>query len=289
MNIDDDAASNPEQAANPRAGKPGTGEVYSIFLNKQRVKDYVSDAAVEAVRKIDRDLPEARDIVQAIRIFVRRGTRWMVNNGIGQIIDLGSGLPTDSNTHEVAHDIDPAVRVVYVDNDPTTARQASKLAEGVPNVAFIDQDVCDREALWSKLADTGLIDFDKPIGIMASSVFHLISEVECQQVAGIGTHELVRSYVDALPSGSYLALAHLTSDVDHIDKLRHVLTYVHAVPRSDDEIRQYFDGTTLVSPHRYEQADPPYDLAWSSVWQAPQPEQSSRGGRWIKVGIGGKP
>lgn len=282
MNVDDDAA------RNPREGKPGTGEVYSLFLNKERVKDYVSPAALDAVQRIDHDLPEARDIVQAIRIFVRRATRWMVNNGIAQIVDLGSGLPTDQNTHEVAHDIDPAVRVVYVDNDPTTARQAARMVEGVPNIAFLDMDICHRDVLWAKLEETGLIDFDRPIGLMMSSVIHLVTEAECQQAARVSTHQLVRSYVDALPSGSYLGLAHLTADVDDVERLNHVLSYVHGVARADDEIRDYFDGTTLVSPHRYDPADPPWDIAWSNVWQAARPNEASRAGRWIKVGVGRK-
>lgn len=280
MNIEDDAP------RNPRAGKPGTGEVYSWFLNSERVKDYVSDEAIAAARKVDHDLPEARDIVQTCRIFVRRAVRWMTNNGIDQFIDLGSGLPTDNNTHEVAHDIDPSVRVVYVDNDAKTAEQATRMAENIPNVDFIDTDICLRDDLWTKIRATGLIDFERPIGLLMASVIHLITEVECKQAAGISTHQLVRDYVSSLPTGSYLAFAHVTNEGVDMDRLNRVLEYIHAAPRSNDEIRSYFDGTTLVSPYRYEDREPPYDIVRSSNWQASRPDEASQSSAWIQAGVG---
>lgn len=280
-----------EVASAGRQDKASTGELYSAVLNASRAAPWVSDETWDAVADVRTVLPELHDIAQNARAFVRRVTRYLIQEeGIRQIIDLGSGLPTDNNTHEVAHTIDPEVRVLYVDSDPNTAQQCRNLVTGQENVSFLEEDVCNRTKLLRDPETHQIIDFDQPIGLMAANIVHLINEDECSSACGLDTHQLVRSYVDALPSGSFLALSHATTTDIDIDRAQQVVQKVHVVFRDASAIRSYFDGTEMLpAPYQEAAEEDLIHLDWSNRWGARYRERADRSGKWVLAGVGRKP
>ncbi|HEY6740184.1 MAG TPA: SAM-dependent methyltransferase [Actinopolymorphaceae bacterium] len=263
--------------------------LYSLLINPTEGQFLPVD--VEVCKQLEAACPEIRDIAHDNRVFVRRATRYLVENGIKQIIDLGSGLPADQNTHEVAHEIDPEVRVVYDDKDPMTVLHAEHLLADTKNVAYLGEDVRDVDAVLQHPKTQELIDFDQPVGIMLASVLQLFGR-DCD------THGIVRRYMAAVPSGSYLALSHFRlpgseppmdgPPADRVDALLGVMEAAGdpLVLRSEDEILRYFDGLELVPPYAGSERN---DLVWVNRWGAKDPARAYSSGTWLLAGVARKP
>jgi hypothetical protein len=180
------------------------------------------------------------------RAFLGRAIQYLAEvAGIGQYLDVGTGIPAAGNTHEVAQRIDPTARVVYVDNDPIVLAHARALLAGDPagETAYVDADLRDPERILAAAADT--LDFDRPIALMLIGVLHFIRDEE-------GPHEIVRTLLSALPSGSHLVISQVTADLNSRDIGAGQAAYrangVPFEPRTHDEFARFFSGLDLVAP-----------------------------------------
>lgn len=256
--------------------------LYSLLINPNEGQFLPID--VEVANQLRAAAPEIQDIAANNRIFVRRAARFFVEQDLKQILDLGSGLPADENTHEVAHAIDESVRVVYDDHDPMTAAHADHLLAGSQNVEFLSHDVRDVDAVLNDPKTRRLIDFDQPVGIMMASILQLFGDE-------VDTHGIVRRYLDAVPSGSYLALSHFTTvgpDPARMQGLLDVMAGASEplVFRTPEEIERYFEGMELVQPYFGSSEN---DLVWVNRWHATDPARADESGAWLLAGVARKP
>jgi SAM-dependent methyltransferase len=190
--------------------------------------------------------PNARAIFQANRAFLGRAVRFLAAAGIRQFVDIGSGIPTEGNVHEVAQRAAPDARVVYADIDPIAIAHSKAILTGNPGATVIEGDLRDPRAVLDRVAGTGLIDLTKPVALLLIAVVHFIHDDE-------DPWRIVGVLKDALAPGSYLAITHGTEDgkpnVAHAaEKLyqRAVTADLRMRPRED--ILRLFDGLELIEP-----------------------------------------
>jgi O-methyltransferase involved in polyketide biosynthesis len=191
--------------------------------------------------------PGMRDVAQASRAFLIRSIRYLAGEvGIRQFLDIGTGLPTADNTHQVAQRIAPEARIVYVDNDPMVLAHARALLNSTREgaTAYIDADLRDTDKIIAQAAET--LDFTKPIALILSGILgHITNTAEARSI--------VRRLMDALPSGSYLSLNDGTSVVggEQMEQATEDYNQSGAVPyvqRDPKQIASFFDGLELVEP-----------------------------------------
>ncbi|MFE7719415.1 SAM-dependent methyltransferase [Nocardia rhizosphaerihabitans] len=183
------------------------------------------------------------------RNFLRRAIPYLVDTaGIRQFLDIGTGLPTAGNVHELAQAIAPESRVVYVDNDPIVLYHARDLLDSSPSgaTAYIDADLRDPASILEHPTLRGTLDLDRPVALMLCAVLHFLTD-EMQP------YDVVRQLCAALPSGSYLTMTHATDDHLSAEDLQATIEANErsGVPfrlRSTAEFTRFFDGLDLVSP-----------------------------------------
>jgi hypothetical protein len=222
---------------------PHIARVYDYWLDGK--DNYAADRA--AAEQVIAAFPGIRVSVQAQRAFLGRAVHYLAAEaGIRQFLDVGTGLPSASNTHEVAQRAAPQSRVVYVDNDPIVLMHAVSLLASSPAgaTAYIDADLRDTAAILDGAA--GTLDFSQPVAVMMLGLLHCIPDAD--DPAG-----LVAGLLAATAPGSYLTIAHPASDVaveemassmrSYNDQARDKLT-----ARSHAEVCRFFDGLELVPP-----------------------------------------
>jgi hypothetical protein len=191
--------------------------------------------------------PGMRDIARASRSFLTRSIIYLADDaGIRQFLDVGTGLPTADNTHQVAQRVAPQARIVYVDNDPLVLAHARALLTSTPEgaTAYIHADLRDPDKILAEAADT--LDFTQPIALILSGVLG--------HVVDIGqARSIVRDLLAGLPSGSYLSLNDGTSVIarEELEQATQDYNDSGALPyvqRTPDEIASFFDGLELVEP-----------------------------------------
>jgi len=203
----------------------------------------------------DRDAAETMmqqypDIVAGVRMnraFLGRAVHYLAAEaGIRQFLDIGTGLPSANNTHEVAQRAAPGSRIVYVDNDPIVLSHAQALLASTPGgaCAYIDADIRDTGKVLQEAAAT--LDFSQPVAVCLIMIMQFIPDEE-------DPWQITRTLIDAVPSGSYLVIAHPASDVDQEvgPALRQLSTRMggtRATPRSHQQIARFFDGLEMVEP-----------------------------------------
>jgi hypothetical protein len=221
--------------------RPNVARVYDYLLGGK--DNFAADR--ELGEKIKEALPGVRLGVEQQRAVLRRAVRFLVGEaGIRQIIDIGSGLPTAGNVHEVAHDVDPSVRVIYVDNDPIVLAHARALMANNQTTFVIEGDVRRPAEILDHPDLKHLIDLSQPVGLLLCGILHHILDEE--DPAGI-----TACYRAALPSGSYVLIHHLVDIGDHQAaaaqaELRQGMG--RGQFRKIEEIEQFFDGLELVEP-----------------------------------------
>jgi len=231
------------QPAEIDTSKPHPARLYDYFLGGK--DNYPVDQ--QAAREILRIVPEMRAMARANRAFLRRAVRFLVADaGIRQIIDIGTGIPTAGNVHEVAHQIAPGTRVAYVDNDPIVHVHASALLTGTPSTRIVLADLREPTAILAHPSLTELIDFSQPVALLLIAILHFITDAERPAA-------IIAAFRDALPPGSYLALSHGTADFHTEDAVqRGTRVYDRATAplrlRSHAQISEFFDGFDLVEP-----------------------------------------
>jgi hypothetical protein len=186
--------------------KPHPARMYDYFLGGKDHYEVDQAAAEEFMRRA----PEVREGVLANRRFMRRAVEHVVaEGGIRQILDIGTGLPTEPNVHQIARAVAPDTRVVYVDNDPIVSTHSMALLDE-PDTAVVLADLRDPRAILDHPEVRRLIDFDQPLALLLVAVVHFVSDTE-------DPDGILATLRDALPAGSYLVLSHATGDVheDH--------------------------------------------------------------------------
>ena len=232
------------------AGKPA--EIDTSVAHPARVYDYWLGGKDNFTA--DRDAgdgvlaatPGLRERVRANRAFLVRAVRYLAAEaGIRQFLDIGTGIPSANNTHEVAQQTAPGSRIVYVDNDPIVLTHARALLAGGPmgSIQYIDGDVRDVASITRAAART--LDFTQPTALLLLGILHLIQDAE-------GPYEIVARLMDALPSGSYLAISHPASDI-HPGQAEAQRRYNERVStpqtlRTRAEVSRFFEGLDLVPP-----------------------------------------
>jgi SAM-dependent methyltransferase len=207
--------------------------------------------------QVDRDfwdqatqvLPSAALLARANRAFLGRAVRWLVDAGVTQFLDVGSGIPTIGNVHEVAQEANPAAKVMYVDIDPIAVEQSRSLLAGNPRANVIEADLRQPESLLYHRDVLELLDFAEPVAVLTVAVWHFIPDTA--QPA-----EIIAKIGDALVKGSYLAISHLGPDPTpegRAEQARAVKLYENTptlvTVRSADEVAALFGpGFELLEP-----------------------------------------
>jgi S-adenosyl methyltransferase len=268
----------PDGGAGGEAGRNGDHPSFDTSVaHVARIYDYwlggkdnyavdraAGDAALQA-------FPGLVDSVRANRAFLARAVTYLAGQGFRQFLDIGTGIPTANNTHEVAQSVAPQSRVVYVDNDPIVLAHARALLSGSPEGAteYLDADLRDTGTIIRDARRT--LDFSQPVAIMLLTILHLISDEE-------DPYRIVATLMGAVPPGSALVISHVAADIetealgaarDRVSQyMRERQTY-----RNHAEVSRFFDGLEVVEPGvvMAQQWRPNSDLearATSAVWCA---------------------
>lgn len=190
-------------------------------------------------------LPSACDVAQLNRAFLRRAVVYLMERGIRQFLDIGSGIPTVGNVHEIVQEVDPDADVVYVDNEPIAVAHSQLLLEDDEHATVIEGDLHRPGAILDRVETGRLLDLSQPVGLLMVGVFHFV-----------GTESdapgLVSRYRDALAPGSFLALSHFTADVSPSEMAEVVRVMSRTADpihtRTHPEIEELFTGFDLVQP-----------------------------------------
>ncbi|WP_280423745.1 SAM-dependent methyltransferase [Nocardia carnea] len=222
--------------------KPHSARIYDYLLGGK--DNYPADQ--QAAAKVEQAVPDARKVARANRDFMHRAARFAAESGIGQFLDIGTGIPTEPNLHQVVQEVNPAARVVYVDNDPLVLAHARALMTGTREgrTGYINADLTAPDTILSAPALTDTLDPDVPTALSLIAIGHF--------VAGDAIYDAVATLLDALAPGSYLAMTHLTAEIDPEGVAGTVATYTQSgiamQPRSRDEFERFFTGLDLIEP-----------------------------------------
>jgi hypothetical protein len=223
--------------------KPHPARMYDAYLGGK--DNYPVDR--DAVRQVLRDFPEAPATARANRAFLGRAVRFLAGQaGIRQFLDIGTGIPSAGNVHEVAAQIAPDAKVAYVDNDPIVHVHASALLTGSGTTSIVLADLRNPEAVLAHPKLTSLIDFTQPVGLLLVAILHFLTDQEDPAA-------IVATLRDALPAGSHLALSHGTLDFHPPGAAAQAAAaYRNAtapfIPRTRQQVSAFFDGFDLIDP-----------------------------------------
>ena len=186
--------------------RPHSARVYDYLIGGQN--NFAVDR--ETAAKVLLQSPNARIAPRENRAFLGRAVRFLAGDvGLRQFLDIGAGLPTANNVHQVAQAVEPSSRIVYVDNDPLVLVHARALLTSTPEgrTAYIQADIRDPDAILAAPPVRELLDFSQPVGLLLLGILHLLADADRPA-------EIVATLLDALPSGSYLVASHLTTEHD---------------------------------------------------------------------------
>jgi S-adenosyl methyltransferase len=253
---------------------PNAARIYDYLLEGK--DNYAADR--EAAEKFLAVAPEIRFAARENRAFLIRAVRFLAAEaGVRQFLDLGSGLPTQSNVHTVAHEVAPGPRVVYVDHDPVVIAHSRTILSDISNATAIQADVRRPDDILNHPKLRKLIYFDQPVALLCVGLLFLVADDD--DPAGI-----VTQFRETMVPGSYLALSHITSDGQRPEAVeRLVQAFEQArepmVPRTREQIQQFFDGFEFVDP----------GLVRISEWRPDDPSTAQNPGKgWLYAGVGRK-
>ncbi|MBP0457232.1 SAM-dependent methyltransferase [Streptomyces montanisoli] len=217
--------------------RPHPARIYDYLLGGK--DNYPVDQAVA-----ERLPVEARNGAAANRAFMRRGVEWTARTGIDQFLDVGTGIPTEPNLHQIVQGVNPTCRIVYVDNDPIVLRHAEALLVSRPEgrTAYVQSDVLDPEAVLEQARET--LDFERPVALSLIALLHFVPDDR-------DPYAIVRTLLEPLAPGSCLILSHLSMDrltpeQDRTEEYRNA--GIDLRPRTHAEVLRFFDGLDLVEP-----------------------------------------
>ena len=221
--------------------RPSAARVYDYYLGG--FHNFPADRAMaqEAIRM----WPELPVMMQANRAFLRRAIRYAVRRGITQFLDIGSGIPTVGNSHEVARQANPECRVVYVDIDPIAVAHSRAILGDDPATLVLQGDLRQTDAILSDERVRGLLDLDRPVGVLLVALLHFIPDAH-------DPRGVIERLGDVLAPGSMLIISHASSDGQPELASRHQDLYARTptpmTMRSKAEIESLFDGFVVQEP-----------------------------------------
>jgi hypothetical protein len=229
------------------ASVPNVARIYDYWLGGK--DNFAADR--EAADRQARAIPQLPWLARQNRDFLRRAVRFLAAEGVTQFLDIGSGLPTNQNVHEVAQLVNPDARVVYADIDPVVVSHAQALLSG-QRVAAVPGDICRPEEILAAPEVRALIDFSRPVAVLALAVLHLIPDEA-------GPAAAMAPLREAMAPGSYLVISHAGVPTAHavgtqrltpaLRELGEAVKAFQRVPaRTEDEVAGFFGDLTLVEP-----------------------------------------
>lgn len=229
----------PDPAIDPN--RPSAARIYDAYLGGSHhfaADREIADRAVALV-------PDTPLIARANRAFLGRAVRYAVGRGIHQFLDLGSGIPTERNVHQVAREVAPEARVVYADVDPTAVLYARHLIGADPRTAVVRGDLCRPWEILAEPEVRELIDMTRPVAVLMVAVLHFLPDGPVLDAA-------LRAYREAAAPGSVLAISHATTggSPDLMEGVADLYTRTGTplVPRDAGRVARFFDGWRLVEP-----------------------------------------
>lgn len=228
---------------------PSAARIYDYALGGAH--NFAADRA--AAEAFFTAYPDAPLVARSNRAFLQRSVRYCVAQGITQFLDLGSGIPTVGNVHEIATQLNPDARVVYVDNEPVAVAHTREIIADLPNVAIVDADLRDAEAVLHAPATQRLIDFSQPLGLMMVAVLHYVADED-------GISDIMARYKSVLAPGSFLAISHTTEDprpeIEAVIKKVFEEAGSPVIHRDRDEVAALFGGLEILEP----------GVVWTPEW-----------------------
>lgn len=234
-----------EDAAKPKAdlNTPSSARIYDYVLGGK--DNYQADR--DAAEKVIAAFPTVREAASHNRHFMNRAVTALTDMGIVQFLDIGTGIPTVPNLHQLAQEVVPEARVVYVDNDPIVLAHARALLHGKPEgrTVYLDADLNDPAAILNSRELHETLDLDRPVALSLVAVLHFLSDEQ-------DPYGIVDTLLDALVPGSVLVASHITADLDPVGMTKALDMYrqggVYAQERSREEFARFFDGLELLDP-----------------------------------------
>jgi hypothetical protein len=229
--------------------RPNAARVYNYLLGGGC--NFAADRAF--AHKLLECAPEVETILQHNRAFLGRAVRFCVEQGIRQFLDLGSGIPTVGNVHEVAQRLAPESRVVYVDNEPIAVAHCELALEHVENADVVQADLVDVDAVLGSGPVRRLLDLTQPVAVILAAVLHFVPDQA-------NPWHAVARYVEAMPSGSLLVLSHgVRTGQPRFQAVRQLYTQggMSTASRTRAEIEAFLTGTEMVEP----------GLVWTAQWR----------------------
>lgn len=239
----EDTSPTREQSAHPApeidTSVPSIARVYDAILGGK--DNYPVDQ--EIADEVGRAFPDGGEGARTNRRLLVRAVRHIAEQGIDQFLDIGSGLPTAQNTHEVAQEVNPDAKVVYVDNDPIVLAHGRALLATDDHTVVVTADVRDPQHLLARPEVTGMLDLDRPVGLILNAVIHHL--LDSEDPAG-----LVETYKERLAPGSFLLLTHFCSSTPEARGLEAVLQQAlgRGQLRTMAQIAGFFEGMEMVEP-----------------------------------------
>jgi SAM-dependent methyltransferase len=299
MSAEPPTAPQPDSDDPAGARYPNTARIWNYQLggkDNYAVDRQASEAANAMVRALG--VPDGADSALESRHLLQRMVDYMLSQGVRQFLDLGSGLPSMANTHQIAHRAAADARIVYVDIDPLVSTYAAALMAG-PNVVTLRADLREPEQVLGNTQVRDLFDFGQPVGIMLMCVLHCLWDKE-------DPWGVVRQFRDAVAPGTYLALSHMTREAhpEAAEGLFRISQDLHwntpLISRDRADIARFFDGFTLVEPGLVppvqwrpdlddpvrDRQDPDDDGEPVLKLVSPEPPSDDRGVGWHLCGVG---
>ena len=221
--------------------RPSAARVYDYFLGGAH--NFEVDRMLAA--QIASMTPNIGETMRSNRSFLRRAVRFLVDEGVRQFLDIGSGIPTAGNVHEIALAAAPDATVVYVDIDPVAVEHSRAILSGVDRTGVVCADVRDVERVLGESAKHGLLDLAEPVAVLLAGVLHFVPDTD-------RPGEIVAALRDAVAPGSHLLISHATADGQPAEVIEaqslSSRTATEIVLRPHAAIEAYFDGFTLAEP-----------------------------------------
>jgi SAM-dependent methyltransferase len=224
--------------------RPSIARIYDFYLGG----NHNLPADREAARQVVEMMPELPDIMRVNRAFLRRCVRYLVESGITNFLDLGSGIPTVGNVHEIAQAVDPTSRVVYVDNDPVAVAHSKEILAGNDRALMVPADLRDATGVLNhpEVNRLLLLGLGEPIAVLMSAVLHFVPDDD--EAAA-----LVASFRDSMAPGSYLLVSHASRSVESHERVgqaaeEYSRTVAPMKLRSLADVAALLDGFDLVEP-----------------------------------------
>ncbi len=220
---------------------PNPARVYDYWLNGDH--NFQADRVLgEQILQI---MPGIRDAARLNRAFLRRAALHMVDAGVRQFLDIGSGIPTVGNLHEIVQQVDPSCRVVYVDRESVAVAHAKLLLRGNDRCAAIQADLRDANDILDAPETRELLDLDQPIGLFMLLLLHFVPD-------SWEPNAILARYRDRIAAGSFLAISHVAADADSSGLDEAIEAYKSTqndpIPRTHDQVEAFFAGFDLIEP-----------------------------------------